>query len=185
MSRAAYLPPRTNTAATLPNLWLTKRGKQALLWPEHRVYPTSITCPARYALKRASYSTAEQKGTTMNRLFDKSAPQNVHGWERSASVAGGLVMLGRGLRRGGLSGLLQLAIGGMALARGISGRCEAKRILTASETQPRQVTADKQRYSHMPLDSEVHSPDFAEPDVNLPDATPMGHETHPGERRGT
>ena len=64
-------------------------------------------------------------------LFDKNAPQNVHGWERSASVAGGLVMLGRGLRRGGLTGLLQLAMGGMALARGISGRCEAKRILTA------------------------------------------------------
>ncbi|HAQ84869.1 MAG TPA: hypothetical protein DCR78_00280 [Pseudomonas sp.] len=121
---------------------------------------------------------------TMN-LFDKNAPQNVHGWERSASVAGGLVMLGRGLRRGGLTGLLQLAMGGMALARGISGRCEAKRILTATEQPPHQVSPDKQRYSHMPLDSEVHSPDFAEPGVTLPDTTPMGHETHPGERRGT
>lgn len=121
----------------------------------------------------------------MNRLFDKTAPQNVHGWERGASVAGGLVMLGRGLRRGGVSGLLQLVMGGMALARGISGRCEAKRILTATKQQPRQAPADKQRYSHMPLDSEVHSPDFAEPEVTLPDTTPMGHETHPGERRGT
>ncbi|MCP9338942.1 YgaP-like transmembrane domain [Stutzerimonas xanthomarina] len=121
----------------------------------------------------------------MNRLFDKNAPQNVHGWERGASVAGGLVMLGRGLRRGGLSGLLQLAMGGMALARGISGRCEAKRILTATEQAPHQARADKQRYSHMPLDSEVHSPDFDEPEMAFPDTTPMGHETHPGERRGT
>jgi hypothetical protein len=120
----------------------------------------------------------------MNRLFDKTAPQNVHGWERTASVAGGLMLLGKGLRRGGLSGMLQLAMGGMALARGMSGRCEAKRILTETEHQShRQDMADKQRYSHMPMDSEVHSPDFAEPEVILPDATPMGHETHPGERR--
>lgn len=120
----------------------------------------------------------------MNRLFDKTAPQNVHGWERTASVAGGLMLLGKGLRRGGLSGMLQLAMGGMALARGMSGRCEAKRILTEMEHEPQhQDVANKQRYSHMPMDSEVHSPDFAEPEVTLPDATPMGHETHPGERR--
>jgi len=121
----------------------------------------------------------------MTRLFDKTAPQNVHGWERTASVAGGLMLLGKGLRRGGVSGLLQLAMGGMALARGISGRCEAKRMLTEQDhPHQQQNLADKQRYSHMPLDSEVHSPDFAEPEVTLPDTTPMGHETHPGERRG-
>ena len=120
----------------------------------------------------------------MKRLFDKSAAQNVHGWERTASVAGGLMLLGKGLRRGGIGGLLQFAMGGMALARGISGRCEAKRILTeAKQPQREQDLASKQHYSHMPLDSEVHSPDFTEPDVRLPDATPMGHETHPGERR--
>lgn len=115
----------------------------------------------------------------MNRLFDKAAPQNVHGWERTASVAGGLMLLGKGLRRGGLRGMLQLAMGGMAVARGITGRCEAKRILTETEHQTdRQGVSDKQRYSHMPMDSEVHSPDFAEPEVTLPDSTPMGHETH-------
>lgn len=118
----------------------------------------------------------------MNRLFNKTAPQNVHGWERTASVAGGLMLLGRGLRRGGVSGLMQLAMGGMALARGISGRCEAKRILTETD-QPQPDLAKKQRYSHMPLDSEVHSPDFAKPEVPLPDTTPMGHETHPSEPR--
>ncbi|HCJ29338.1 MAG TPA: hypothetical protein DHV63_08605 [Pseudomonas sp.] len=120
----------------------------------------------------------------MNRLFDKTAPQNVHGWERTASVAGGLMLLGKGLRRGGLGGMLQLAMGGMALARGISGRCEAKRLLTeAGQTHQPPGAGDKQRYSHMPLDSEVHSPDFAEPEVTLPDTTPMGHETHLDEQR--
>ncbi len=120
----------------------------------------------------------------MNRLFDKTAPQNVHGWERTASVAGGLMLLGKGLRRGGLSGMLQLAMGGMALARGMSGRCEAKRILTEMEHEPQhQDMTNKQRYSHMPMDSEVHSPDFDEAEVILPDSTPMGHETHPGERQ--
>jgi len=28
----------------------------------------------------------------MNRLYDKNAPQNVHGWERTASVAGGVML---------------------------------------------------------------------------------------------
>lgn len=83
------------------------------------------------------------------------------------------MLLGKGLRRGGVSGLLQLAIGGMALARGISGRCEAKRALTEPHEPP---VPQKQHYSHMPLDSEVHSPDF-ESEVTLPDSSPMGHES--------
>jgi len=80
----------------------------------------------------------------MKQLFDKSAPQNVHGWERAASLAGGLVMMGKGLRRGGLIGLAELAMGGMALARGISGRREAKRQLTEMEwraSQPCRASA--------------------------------------------
>lgn len=119
----------------------------------------------------------------MNRIFDKNAPQNVHGLERTASLAGGLLLMGRGLRRGGLSGIVQLAMGGMALARGISGHCEAKRVLTtvAAERNDHEQ-ATRQRYSHMPLDSEVHSPDFADPDVTLPDTTPMGHERHSGDQ---
>lgn len=121
----------------------------------------------------------------MNRLFDKTAPQNVRGWERAASTAGGLALLGKGLRRGGLAGILQLALGAAALARGITGRCEAKRLLVEEDQAPQPLHAghDKQRYSHMPLDSEVHSPDFAEPGTPLPDATPMGHETHPDAQR--
>lgn len=114
----------------------------------------------------------------MNKLFNKAAPKNVHGWERTASVAGGLMMLGKGLRRGGLFGIVQLAMGGMALARGVSGRCEAKRIFENDQPQQKSAPAEKQRYAHMPLDSEVHSPDFEADKVELPDATPMGHETH-------
>lgn len=61
---------------------------------------------------------------------DKSMPQNVQGWERAVSIAGGLMMLGKGLRRGGVTGVLRMAMGGMALARGLSGRCEAKRLIS-------------------------------------------------------
>jgi len=109
----------------------------------------------------------------MNRHF----PQNVHGWERAASVAGGLVMLGKGLRRGGIFGWLEAAAGGAALLRGMTVRCEAKRVLSRSldESQP----LLPERYSHMPLDSEVHSPDFENAPASMPDTTPMGHEARP------
>jgi uncharacterized membrane protein len=52
--------------------------------------------------------------------------QNVHGWERIGSVAGGVMMVGKGLRRGGIFGLIQVAIGGVALARGITGHSRLK-----------------------------------------------------------
>lgn len=55
--------------------------------------------------------------------------QNVQGWERIGSLAGGVLMMGKGLRRGGVIGLVQLAIGGAALARGITGHCSAKSAL--------------------------------------------------------
>lgn len=52
--------------------------------------------------------------------------QNVHGWERIGSVAGGVMMVGKGLRRGGIFGLIQVAIGGVALARGFTGHSSLK-----------------------------------------------------------
>ncbi|RON00579.1 DUF2892 domain-containing protein [Pseudomonas brassicacearum] len=52
--------------------------------------------------------------------------QNVQGWERIASTAGGVVMVGKGLRRGGVFGLIEVALGGVALARGITGHSSAK-----------------------------------------------------------
>lgn len=54
---------------------------------------------------------------------------NVQGWERAGSVAGGVVMVGKGLRRGGLFGMIQVAIGGVALARGITGHSSLKSLL--------------------------------------------------------
>lgn len=39
----------------------------------------------------------------MNSPYE-SRDQNVHGWERAASLAGGLLLLGLGARRGGASG---------------------------------------------------------------------------------
>ncbi|HLT04098.1 MAG TPA: DUF2892 domain-containing protein [Pseudomonas sp.] len=56
-------------------------------------------------------------------------PQNVHGWERTLSIAGGFFLLVCGLRKGGLTGLAELGLGGMALARGMTGQCAAKRAL--------------------------------------------------------
>lgn len=52
--------------------------------------------------------------------------RNVHGWERASSLAGGALMISKGLRHGGLIGLLQIVVGGMALARGVSGHCSTK-----------------------------------------------------------
>ena len=108
----------------------------------------------------------------MNSPYE-SHDQNVHGWERVASLAGGLLLLGLGARRGGTGGLLQAAAGALLLLRGINGRCEAKRLLSVAPQQRQPAPA---RYSHMPLDSEVHRPDFENAGVSLPDATPMGHE---------
>jgi len=58
--------------------------------------------------------------------FQARPTQNVHGWERIGSVAGGVMMVGKGLRRGGIFGLLQVAIGGVALARGFTGHSSLK-----------------------------------------------------------
>jgi hypothetical protein len=51
---------------------------------------------------------------------------NVHGLERVGSLAGGALMFSKGLRHGGLIGLLQMVVGGLAVARGVSGHCSTK-----------------------------------------------------------
>lgn len=58
--------------------------------------------------------------------------QNVHGWERTASIGGGLFLIAKGLRKGGLIGLINLGMGGMGVLRGITGHCEVKRIMARS-----------------------------------------------------
>ena len=81
-------------------------------------------------------------------------------------------LLGAGLRRGGLLGVVGAALGGWLLSRGLGGHHPLKRTALADPLAP---GAEKARYAHMPLDSEVHSPDFATQSA-LPDTTPMGHE---------
>lgn len=101
---------------------------------------------------------------------------NVQGFERFASVAGGLVLVGKGIRRGGFLGLVELAVGGLVLARGASGQCELKRAMADLEEKEGTQGNDIERYSHMPMDSEVHSPDFEDDAVTMPDTTQMGNE---------
>ncbi|WP_268977570.1 YgaP-like transmembrane domain [Pseudomonas saliphila] len=49
------------------------------------------------------------------------------GMERVISVAGGALLLSKGLRKGGLFGLISLAMGGAAIYRGMTGHCEMKK----------------------------------------------------------
>jgi uncharacterized membrane protein len=77
--------------------------------------------------------------------FQTNPDQNVHGWERIGSLAGGVVMVGKGLRRGGVFGLIQVAIGGVALARGITGHSSAKSLLEKSRQDMNNVRAKIQR----------------------------------------
>jgi uncharacterized membrane protein len=55
---------------------------------------------------------------------------NVQGTERTLSLVGGGLLLAGGLRRGGLLGLVQMAVGALVTARGVTGRCKAKAALT-------------------------------------------------------
>ncbi|MBW8354301.1 DUF2892 domain-containing protein [Pseudomonas protegens] len=71
--------------------------------------------------------------------------QNVQGWERIGSLAGGVVMMGKGLRRGGVFGLIQVAIGGVALARGITGHSSAKSLLEKSRQDMHNVRSKIER----------------------------------------
>ena len=56
-----------------------------------------------------------------------SSEINVTGIERAVSVAGGALLLSKGLRKGGLFGLISLAMGGAAIYRGVTGHCEMKK----------------------------------------------------------
>jgi len=77
--------------------------------------------------------------------FQTQPAQNVQGWERIGSLAGGVVMVGKGLRRGGVFGLLQVAIGGVAMARGITGHSSAKSFLEKSRQDMVNVRARIER----------------------------------------
>ena len=77
--------------------------------------------------------------------FQTHSDQNVQGWERIGSVAGGVVMVTKGLRRGGVFGLIQVAIGGVAMARGITGHSSVKSLLEKSRQDMNNVRAKIER----------------------------------------
>jgi len=54
-------------------------------------------------------------------------------------------MMGKGLRRGGVFGLIQVAIGGVALARGITGHSSAKSLLEKSRQDMHTVRSKIER----------------------------------------
>jgi uncharacterized membrane protein len=81
----------------------------------------------------------------------KSAPyhpepsHNVQGWERAGSLLVGVASVVKGVRRGGVFGLIQLAIGGAALARGFTGHSRVKSVLEKSRQDMDSVRAQIER----------------------------------------
>jgi hypothetical protein len=54
-------------------------------------------------------------------------------------------MVGKGLRRGGFFGLIQIAIGGVALARGITGHSSAKSLIERGRRDLDQIRSKIER----------------------------------------
>lgn len=73
-----------------------------------------------------------QQGSDVPPGAERDRSPNVHGMERAVSGAGGVALLAMALRRGGLFGLLQAAVGTGLLVRGVTGHCSAKRMLAPS-----------------------------------------------------
>lgn len=106
-----------------------------------------------------------------------TTPTNLATTERAASCIGGLALLGNGLRTRNLGGALQVVVGGIALLRGVTGHCKLKQLMGKSYPSN---TLKRNRYSHIPLDADVHNPKV-EPSQELETvATPMDPKTHPG-----
>lgn len=68
---------------------------------------------------------------------------NVTGWERALSLAVGIAGVGNGFKRGGITGLLEVAVSLMAVKRGLTGHCEMKTAMArqAELNQPLKRTA--------------------------------------------
>ncbi|MBA1201457.1 DUF2892 domain-containing protein [Pseudomonas capeferrum] len=71
-----------------------------------------------------------------------ASEHNVHGLERASSLAGGAFMISKGLRHGGLAGILQVAVGGLALMRGVKGHCSAKAWLQRHRNELHDLRSD-------------------------------------------
>lgn len=88
---------------------------------------------------------SQNKTLTLATPLQSKTEHNVQGWERAGSVATGVVMVGKGLRRGGFFGLIQIAIGGVALARGITGHSSAKSLIERGRRDLDQIRARIER----------------------------------------
>lgn len=51
---------------------------------------------------------------------------NLAGWERALSLAIGLAGIGKGVRRGGVAGWLEVAAAVLVVKRGLTGHCKLK-----------------------------------------------------------
>ncbi|MBD9677980.1 DUF2892 domain-containing protein [Pseudomonas sp. PDM18] len=56
--------------------------------------------------------------------------QNVGNWVRALSVAIGLAAIGKGVRRGGLTGWLEVAAAVLVVKRGLTGHCNVKEVFS-------------------------------------------------------
>jgi hypothetical protein len=93
--------------------------------PENKAFPAPLENKATPGNK-ATPATSENKAPSADEEAPATPENNVQGWERAGSIAAGVVLLGKGVARGGIFGLLQIALGGVALKRGFTGHCPAK-----------------------------------------------------------
>jgi hypothetical protein len=112
--------------------------------------PPGLTVSLVSARIRASiWRVIMSDSKTLNLV--KSAPlqpvpeHNVHGWERAGSILVGVASVVKGVRRGGVFGLVQLAIGGVALARGFTGHSRIKSVIEKSREDMDSVRAQIER----------------------------------------
>lgn len=71
----------------------------------------------------------------LRELFGKPPTHNVAPAEKWVSIGGGLVLVGKGLKRPGPLGLLNLALGAAVIYRGVRGYCPAKQRLREMREQ--------------------------------------------------
>lgn len=61
------------------------------------------------------------------------AEQNLGGWERALSLAIGIAGIGKGVRRGGVAGWLEVAASVLVVKRGLTGHCKVKEAFSGLE----------------------------------------------------
>jgi len=88
---------------------------------------------------------SDSKTVDVIKSVTKPDYHNVKGWERAGSLLVGVVTIGKGLRRGGIFGLIQVAIGGAALARGWSGHCAAKSLAEKGRSDLEEIRSKIER----------------------------------------